>query len=97
MWSFVSHKNNKQWIWLALDVKTREIVGVYVGDRAVPAEGPIAVGKEQKNYGNLCHQFIVSAPFVERDFWEAYERVIPSKRPKSSGQSETTRSWGFPP
>jgi len=26
-WSFVNHKGNKQWIWLALDKKTREIVG----------------------------------------------------------------------
>ena len=34
MWSFVGNKDNKQWIWLALDVATREIVGVYVGDRS---------------------------------------------------------------
>lgn len=34
MWSFVSNKGNKQWIWLALDVNTGEIVGVYVGDRS---------------------------------------------------------------
>ena len=27
MWSFVSNKGNKQWIWLALDMKTGEIVG----------------------------------------------------------------------
>ena len=27
-WSFVGNKENKQWIWLALDVKTREIVSV---------------------------------------------------------------------
>ncbi|MEG4208402.1 IS1 family transposase [Microcoleus sp. Pol7_A1] len=26
-------KSNKQWVWLALDVKTREIVGVYIGAR----------------------------------------------------------------
>lgn len=34
MWSFVGNKSNKQWIWLALDVETREIVGVYVGNRS---------------------------------------------------------------
>ncbi len=34
MGSFVGSKDNKQWIWLALDVGTREIVGVYVGDRS---------------------------------------------------------------
>ncbi|MCW5211921.1 IS1 family transposase, partial [Desulfobulbus sp. TB] len=25
MWSFVGNKNNKQWIWLAIDRDTREI------------------------------------------------------------------------
>jgi len=34
MWSFVGNKKNKQWIWLALDTKTQEIVGVYVGERS---------------------------------------------------------------
>jgi insertion element IS1 protein InsB len=33
LWSFVDHKGNKQWIWLALDAKTCEIVGVYIGAR----------------------------------------------------------------
>ena len=26
-WSFVGNKENKPWIWLALDVNTKEIVG----------------------------------------------------------------------
>jgi hypothetical protein len=34
MWSFVGNKGNKQWVWLAMDVNTGEIVGVFVGDRA---------------------------------------------------------------
>ncbi|WP_445302567.1 hypothetical protein [Microcoleus sp. MON2_D5] len=29
MWSFVGAKGNKQWIWLAIDVLSKEIVGVY--------------------------------------------------------------------
>jgi insertion element IS1 protein InsB len=33
LWSFVDNKGNKQWIWLALDTDTREIVGVYIGAR----------------------------------------------------------------
>jgi len=28
IWSFVNDKGNKQWLWLALDVATREIVGI---------------------------------------------------------------------
>ncbi|NBD15759.1 MAG: hypothetical protein GVY04_06310 [Cyanobacteria bacterium] len=33
LWSFVDNKGNKQWVWLALDANTREIVGVYIGAR----------------------------------------------------------------
>ncbi len=32
LWSFVDNKGNKQWVWLALDADTREIVGVHIGD-----------------------------------------------------------------
>ncbi len=34
MWSYVGSKANKQWIWLAIDATTREIVGVHIGDRS---------------------------------------------------------------
>ena len=34
MWSFVGKKSLKQWIWLAMDVETKEIVGLYVGSRS---------------------------------------------------------------
>jgi len=34
LWSFVDDKGNKQWVWLALDVTTREIVGCSIGDRS---------------------------------------------------------------
>ena len=34
MWSFVGNKKNKHLFWLALDVETREIVGVYIGNRS---------------------------------------------------------------
>jgi insertion element IS1 protein InsB len=33
LWSFVDNKVNKQWVWLGLDVKTRKIIGVYIGAR----------------------------------------------------------------
>lgn len=34
LWSFVDDKGNEQWVGLALDSETREIVGCYVGDRS---------------------------------------------------------------
>jgi insertion element IS1 protein InsB len=34
MASFVKKKANKQWIWLAMDVKTRQVMAFHVGDRS---------------------------------------------------------------
>ena len=34
LWSLVDNKGNQQWVWLALDALTREIVGVHIGDRS---------------------------------------------------------------
>jgi insertion element IS1 protein InsB len=31
LWSFVDSKGNKQWVWLAMDAQTREIIGCYTG------------------------------------------------------------------
>lgn len=64
-------KANKQWVWLALDVERREIVGVHVGGRD---EGG-------------ARQLWASLPGVYRqcavcytDFWAAYAKIIPSQR-----------------
>lgn len=32
-WSFVDNKENTQWIWSAMNVINRQIIGVYIGDR----------------------------------------------------------------
>jgi IS1 family transposase len=34
MWSFVGKKANKQWLWTAMDAKTRQVMAFYVGDRS---------------------------------------------------------------
>src|SRR5262249_24691449 len=32
MWSFVQKKANKQWIWIAMEATTRQIIAFHVGD-----------------------------------------------------------------
>jgi insertion element IS1 protein InsB len=34
MCSFVEKKANKQWLWLAMDTTTRQVVACHVGDRS---------------------------------------------------------------
>lgn len=33
-WSFVRKKANPQWLWLALEVQSRQVIAFYVGDRS---------------------------------------------------------------
>lgn len=82
MWSFVSNKGNKQWIWLALDLKTGEIVGIFVGDRS--HSGADGLWQSPPGVYRQCAVYYV-------DFWSAYEQVIPKSRHRAVGkQSDRT-------
>lgn len=82
MWSFVSNKGNKQWVWLALDTKTREIVGVHIGDRS--RAGAKMLWQSLPGVYRQCARGYT-------DFWSAYEQVIPKSRhravSKNSGKT----------
>jgi IS1 family transposase len=74
MWSFVGCKGNKQWIWLAIDILTKEIVGVYIGKR--DESGAIGLWD---SIPAVYRQCAVSYT----DFWSADQIVFPKKRHKS--------------
>ena len=77
MWSFVGNKDNKQWIWLALDVETREIVGVHIGDRSEQGA--------RKLWDSLPPVYRQCA-VAYTDFWRAYALVFPAQRHKAVGK-----------
>lgn len=84
MWSYVGSKAKKQWIWLAMDATTREIIGVYIGTRSRQS----------------ARQLWQSLPPIYRqcavcytDFWEAYEQVLPSKRHRAVGKETGLTSY----
>ena len=77
MWSFVTNKGNKQWIWLALDVNTREIVGVYVGNRS--HEGAQGLWDSLPAVYRQC-------AVSYTDFWSAYNQVFPRQRHQNVGK-----------
>ena len=69
MWSFVSHKGNKQWLWIALDADSREVVALVVGDRSQNTAQALWDALPQAyQEGAICYT----------DQWEAYAAVIPS-------------------
>lgn len=84
LWSFVDHKGNQQWVWLALDADTREIVGVYIGKR-----DQAAARKLWESLPGLYRQCAVAYT----DFWAAYGAVLPSKRHRAVGKETGKTSY----
>ena len=84
MWSFVDNKGNKKWVWLAIDVKTREIAGVHIGQRDREAA--------RKLWSSLPAVYRQCA-VIYTDFWEAYEKVIPCKRHRAVGKETGQTSY----
>jgi insertion element IS1 protein InsB len=87
IWSFVNDKENKQWIWLALDVDTREIIGVHVGDRS--EQGARKLWAALPGVYRQC-------AVAYTDFWRAYALVFPDKLHKAVGKAKQRGLGGFP-
>ena len=64
-------KHNKQWVWLALDRKTREIIGFHVGGRS---------REDARKFWQSLPPVYRQCAVVYSDKWEAYQGIIPSKR-----------------
>jgi insertion element IS1 protein InsB len=69
LWNFVGKKANRQWVWLAMDADTRQIIAFHVGDRSRQSAQELwekipAVDQEQARFYTACY--------------EAYKGVIPS-------------------
>ena len=84
LWSFVDNKDNKQWVWLALDTETREIIGVYIG-----ARDKTAAKELWESLPPVYRQCAVAYT----DFWSAYEAVFPSKRHRAVGKETGKTSY----
>ena len=83
-WSFVDNKKNKQWVWLAIDAETREIIGCYIGERSRPLA--------QALWDSLPGVYRQCAK-VYTDYWEAHQTVIPSKRHEAVGKESGKTSY----
>lgn len=81
LWSFVARRENKRWVWLVLERRTRQIIALHIGDRsqesakALWAKVPLEVKAQA---------------LVLTDCWDAYGLAIPVNQhvacEKQSGQ-----------
>lgn len=70
LWFFVNEKDNEQWVWLAVDAATREMVGVQIGDPG--AESAKALWNSMPG--------VYRRAVIYTDHWSAYAAVLPKKR-----------------
>lgn len=84
LWSFVDDKGNEQWVWLAIDVRTREIVGCYIGNRSF--ESAKALWESLPAVYRQC-------AVCYTDFWSAYPVALPSKRHRAVGKETGKTSY----
>jgi len=68
MWSFVGKKKNKQWIWIALDAETKQVIAFFVGDRSENGA--------QALWDRIPDRYKNNAIFYT-DLYESYKCVIP--------------------
>ena len=77
LWSFVDNKGNKQWVWLAIDAETREIVGCYIGDRS---------GESAQKLWQSLPAVYRQCAIIYTDFYLSYLVALPSKRHRAVGK-----------
>ena len=71
LWSFVGNKDNKQWVWIALDVATRQVIAFHVGSRDRDAARQL--------WQNIPESYRKKARFYT-DMYEPYVGVIPENQ-----------------
>ena len=77
MWSFVGSKNNQQWLWLAIDIETKEIVAFSLGER-----GEKGTNQLWNSLPGIYRQYAI----CYTDFWSAYDIVFSDCRHRSVGK-----------
>jgi insertion element IS1 protein InsB len=73
MWSFVGKRANKQWLWIAMDARTRQVIAFHVGDRSRES-GAQLWAKVPEVYQRQV--------VFHTDLYEVYKGVIPPERHK---------------
>jgi insertion element IS1 protein InsB len=71
VWSFVRRRADKQWLWLAFDKGSRQVLAFFVGDRSRESA--------RKLWRRIPAAYRERATFYSGD-WEAYKGVIPAGR-----------------
>jgi IS1 family transposase len=67
LWSFVQRKSNKQWVWIAMDTETKQVIAFHVGDRSRKSA--------MKLWKKIPTVYRANATFMTDDL-DSYKKVI---------------------
>jgi len=81
MWSFVSKRENKQWVWIAQCRLTRQVIAFHVGGRG---------RADAQALWDKLPEKIKQKGFFHSDDWEAYKGVFPEDRHRPSKMKKDT-------
>ncbi len=74
LWSFVGKKANRQWVWIAIDAATRQVIAFHVGDRSQESA--------ERLWASLPATYRKRAVFYP-DQYTVYKGVIPTTQPRA--------------
>jgi insertion element IS1 protein InsB len=74
---FVGNKKNKQWLWLALDIKMKQVIAFYVGDRSK---------RSARKLGKALPAAYKQDAVFYTDQYEAYPGIIPTAQHRAVAQ-----------
>jgi insertion element IS1 protein InsB len=74
----VQKKANKQWVWIAMDAKTRQIMAFHVGDRSHTSAEHL--------WAKIPHAYRQHATFYT-DQYVVYDKVIPAAQHRAISKS----------
>jgi insertion element IS1 protein InsB len=78
IYSFVASKENKQWVWIAIDVNTKQVIAFYIGDRS---------GSSAKALWDHIPQVYRDCATFYTDGLAAYKSVLPAERHQVCAES----------
>jgi insertion element IS1 protein InsB len=76
LWSFVLKKSDQAWVWIALCIKTKQVVAYAVGDRTEETCRKLCDAIPEEYRSGHCFS----------DFWRAYQLVIPKEKHSAVGK-----------
>ncbi len=76
LWSFVRHKQNRRWVWLALCKRTRQVVACVIGGRGEATCKLLWNAVPESYKQGVCYS----------DFWRAYSAVLPAEQHQAVGK-----------